>query len=197
MKEFWDQRYSSKEYVYGKEPNTYFRKFIESLSPGQILLPGEGEGRNAVFAASLGWEVMAVDQSSEGRCKALALAEEKGVLIQYQQTDLESLDVPTASYDVVSLVFVHLPPNIREKIHQKLVQCLRPGGIFHLLAFTPEQLRFQTGGPQDVSMLYTEELLRADFTALASLDFTDIAGEFKEGPFHQGEYRAIELVGTR
>lgn len=197
MKEFWDQRYSTKDYVYGKEPNARFRRFIQGFSPGKLLLPGEGEGRNAVFAASLGWDVYAIDQSAEGRCKALALAEEKGVIINYTIADLSSFHLPKDEYDAVSLVFLHLPPVVRKHVHKKLVRSLRKGGMMHMLAFTPEQLNFKTGGPGDISMLYTREMALDDFAELNDVHIVDVKEEFSEGPHHHGPYRAIELTGIR
>tara|TARA_X000000950_G_scaffold260222_1_gene329392 strand:+ start:219 stop:527 length:309 start_codon:yes stop_codon:yes gene_type:complete len=84
MKEFWDARYAQETYVYGKEPNNYFKKTLNLLKPGKILLPAEGEGRNAVHAASLGWEVFAYDFSEFAYKKAMKLAREKEVSINYQ-----------------------------------------------------------------------------------------------------------------
>ena len=79
--EFWDMRYGDKDYAYGTEPNVYFKSFIDSNSSGKMLLPGEGEGRNAVYAAINGWDVYAVDQSQAGMEKAKKLAELNDVTI--------------------------------------------------------------------------------------------------------------------
>lgn len=196
MKEFWDQRYSTKEYIYGKAPNAHFKQFIHGLNPGRLLLPGDGEGRNAVYAASLGWDVHAVDQSAEARCKALALAEEKGVVINYTVGDLNKINLDGQRYDAISLVFLHLPPSIRKSVHQKLLNVLNPGGLMHMIAFTPDQLDFKTGGPQDVTMLYTPEMVRGDFPGLSDIRIDIIKDEFSEG-VHHGPYRALELVGTK
>ena len=77
MKEFWEIRYAEKQYAYGENPNVYFKEQLDKLKPGKILLPAEGEGRNAVYAAKQGWEVMAFDLSSEGKNKAEKLAAKK------------------------------------------------------------------------------------------------------------------------
>ena len=196
MKEFWDQRYSTKEYAYGKEPNSRFHSLINELQPGRILLPGEGEGRNAVYAARKGWEVHAVDQSAEGRCKALTLAEESGVVIRYDVGDLTTMALPEGPYDLISLIFVHLPPDVRPLVHQRLAGLLKAGGIIHIVGFSPEQLLLQTGGPRDAALLYTEELLRGDFSDLTQLEFVTIDDTFAEGPYHNGRYRAVEMIGV-
>jgi SAM-dependent methyltransferase len=195
MKSFWDQRYSSREYVYGTEPNTRFRRMIDALPAGRILLPGEGEGRNAVYAAAKGWEVVALDQSSEGRCKALNLAKEKNVILEYRVEDLDTAVLPPSSFDLVSLVFVHLPPDIRPGVHSRLIQSLRPGGIFHMLAFRPAQLEMGTGGPRAPELLYSRALLEKEFASLRDLQFELIEEHFEEGSYHQGLYKGIEMTG--
>jgi len=197
MKAFWDQRYGQREYAYGKEPNARFRQFIDGLAPGRLLLPGEGEGRNAVYAASRGWDVTAVDQSTEARCKALALAEEQGVVIRYIVSDLASFQPDPFGYDVVSMVFVHLPPDLRTAVHHQLIDMLKPGGTFHQLAFSIEQLAFRSGGPTSPAMLYTADLLRSDLRHLEALLIREIEEDFAEGPYHQGRYRGIEAIGKR
>lgn len=77
MSQFWNERYSQAEYVYGETPNVFFAAQLDKLSAGTIILPCEGEGRNAVYAASQGWEVKAFDASEAGQKKALLLAEKK------------------------------------------------------------------------------------------------------------------------
>ena len=101
MKTFWDERYSSEEYIYGKEPNEFFAEQIRRLGPGMILLPAEGEGRNAVYAAQIGWKVHAFDSSSVGAAKALDLAAEKNVNILYAISDIETFEPGDFKYDVI------------------------------------------------------------------------------------------------
>ena len=78
MKEMWNQRYAEHELVYGEAPNTFLKAFIDREEPGSILLPAEGEGRNAVYAASMGWEVFAMDFSTVAQEKALRRARQRG-----------------------------------------------------------------------------------------------------------------------
>lgn len=197
MKEMWDQRYSSREYIYGKEPNDRFRRLIDGLPPGRVLLPGEGEGRNAVYAARRGWDVTALDQSAEGRCKALALAEEAGVVIRYEVGDLLTMPLPPGPFDLISLIFVHFSPEARLEVHKRLSNLLSPLGVFHLLAFRPEQLALGTGGPREAGLLYSEEAIRKDFPGMADVKIQRIDDHFDEGAYHHGPYAAIEMIARR
>lgn len=195
--EFWDVRYSDNEYAYGTQPNTYFKLFIDNNSPGKILLPGEGEGRNAVYAALKGWEVYAVDQSQAGMDKAKKLAEINNVKIDYQVQDLSSLDSETDSYDAIALIFLHLPPQVREHIHHKFIRLLKPGGLLLTDAFSKSQLGRQTGGPPVLEMLYDEEVLRKDFADLNILELYETIEEYDEGSYHQGECAIIRMIARK
>jgi 2-polyprenyl-3-methyl-5-hydroxy-6-metoxy-1,4-benzoquinol methylase len=119
MKEFWNARYNTESYAYGKNPNQYFKDQIDLLPPGKILLAAEGEGRNAVYAASLGWEVFAYDFSENAYQKAMALAQEKQVKINYQIASLSDLTFADAFFDAIGLIYVHFPDSIRTSNHQK------------------------------------------------------------------------------
>jgi SAM-dependent methyltransferase len=195
--EFWDVRYSDSEYAYGTDPNLYFKSFIDSNTPGKIFLPGEGEGRNAVYAALKGWEVYAVDQSKAGMEKARKLAEDNNVNIDYQLQDLSSFEPDTDSYDAIAIIFLHLPPEFREDIHLKLTTLLKPDGLLMIEAFNKGQLGRQTGGPPVLEMLYDEELLRNDFSDLNILELYETTAEYREGPYHQGEAAVIRMIARK
>jgi SAM-dependent methyltransferase len=197
MKSFWDERYAAQEYVYGETPNAFFKAQLEKLSPGRLLLPCEGEGRNAVFAAQMGWEGEAVDQSEVGRDKALRLAERKGVHFNYQICDWNEAHYPAESFDAIALIFAHLPASIRAIAHQQLIPYLKPGGTLILEGFNPQQLQYQTGGPKDPSMLFTETILRQDFAELELLELYENEEELDEGPYHSGKAAVIMLVGRK
>ncbi|AEE52382.1 class I SAM-dependent methyltransferase [Haliscomenobacter hydrossis] len=197
MKTFWDERYSSAEYVYGESPNAFFKAQLEQLTPGTLLLPCEGEGRNAVFAAGKGWLVEAFDQSEAGRTKALQLAERKGLNIHYQIGDWLEMTYPEASFDVIALVFAHLPAALRTAAHQQVIPYLKPGGVLILEGFNKAQLQYQTGGPRDLAMLFSEAELRHDFAALDILELYETEVELDEGVFHQGKAAVIRMVGRR
>lgn len=199
MKEFWDQRYSEPHYVYGEEPNEYFKKFLDAFQgkPGRLLLPGEGEGRNAVYAARLGWEVTAFDQSAEGKKKALQLAAKYGVSIQYEVCDVLHFPFEEASFDLAGVFFFHLPRPLRDFTHPRLVSALRPGGMLVAELFTPRQLGKTSGGPQTTELLYEPEDLRREFQALEIELLEELTIELNEGPHHQGEASVVRLVGKK
>ncbi len=197
MKEMWDERYGQVEYAYGEEPNVFFRSCLDRMRPGRLLLPGEGEGRNAVYAARQGWTVDAFDFSASGREKALRLAARHGVGINYEVADYESAQIEPGTYDAVALIFAHLPENIRRSFHRKLATALAPGGRLILEAYSKEQLGYGTGGPPNEQLLYTLEDLREDFSDLVILQLEKEEAEIREGRYHTGLASVVRLVATR
>ncbi len=197
MKKFWNDRYSEKDYAYGEKPNEFFAEQIGKLPAGNIILPAEGEGRNAVYAASLGWKVSAFDTSDAGKTKALLLSDKKGVTIDYIVDDAVSIFYPDNSADVVSFIFAHFPSAVRKQIHHKAIQWLKPGGKIILEAFNPNQLNNHSGGPKDVSMLYTEEMIRNDFEGLDIEILQFVHKRLNEGKYHEGIADTIQFAGTR
>lgn len=193
----WDDRYSSETYVYGKEANAFFSARLTAEKPGRILLPGEGEGRNAVHAGRLGWQVDAFDQSQVGQKKALALATEFGVSLSYTVCPLDQFDFPRDHYDLVALLFFHAKAASRQYLHRKVVQALKPGGKVILEAFHKGQIKYNTGGPKSLDMLFDEKNLENDFTSLETdlLEHQEII--LDEGPFHQGLAHIIRYIGTK
>lgn len=198
MQDFWNEKYNTEGYLYGTEPNEFFRTFIDSLPPGKILLPGEGEGRNAVYAASAGWEVDALDISSRAREKALRLAQENDVDIHYSLQDLNRLDCKKGYYDVVALIFLHLPSAERKEFHKRISECLKDdGGNLYLLAFSKEQLNYSSGGPKDKDLLYTREMLMEDFSELQIDLLQEEEIELNEGAGHQGTGSVIKMMALK
>ena len=194
MKHFWNERYSLPEYVYGDTPNTFFREQLEKLKPGTILLPGEGEGRNAVWAASAGWLADAVDYSEMAREKAMQLAAYKKTrLNQYFVEDLNAFIPFENYYDAIALVFVHLMPTDRQLLHQKLIKALKPGGTIIIEAFHPDQLQYNSGGPKNSEMLYTHEMLSEDFKGLRINYLDEGIYHLSEGNFHRGEAALVRM----
>ncbi len=155
MEDFWNKRYAHAAFAYGTSPNDFFKLQLEKLTPGKILMVCEGEGRNAVYAALNNWEVDAFDLSEEGRKKALQLAIENNIKIQYQIQDASTVNYPPNTLDVIALNYAHLPEKIRASVHKKVVDWLKPNGLVILEAFNPNQLCNASGGPKDESMLYT------------------------------------------
>mgnify|MGYP001594740126 FL=1 len=127
-KEHWNDRYSKDEFIYGKEPNKFFEEEVNKLNPGKILMLGEGEGRNAVYAASLGWIVDAVDQSQTGKAKAMQLSSERKVKINYYVEDLYSFTPKLNYYDAAVFIFLHLEESLRSLVFKKAIDSLKPGG---------------------------------------------------------------------
>lgn len=198
MKDFWDERYRDTAYVYGTSPNLFLKEQMAKFVPGKILFPCEGEGRNAVYAAQQGWQVDAFDTSTEGRRKALLLGKEKKVAIRYQIADAISVTYPDNYFDAVALIYAHFPPDVRKVIHRKIINWIRPGGIILLEAFTPLQLGNTSGGPKDPAQLYTEEILKEDFSVLRKFEILQSEEiNLSEGKFHRGKANVIRMVAMR
>ncbi len=197
MSNFWNERYANDEYVYGTEPNQFYKEEIKKLTPGKILFPAEGEGRNAVYAATQGWNVTAFDASSEGKRKAEKLASTRGVTIDYLISNYDDIQFTPALFDCIVMTYTHMPPLKRNEYHQKLISFLKPGGKLILEGFSKEQIENNTGGPKDINMLFSEEELKTDFKDLSHLFIEKTKVTLREGLFHQGESAIIRAVGTR
>ena len=169
---------------------------IDTLPPGRLMLPGEGEGRQAVYAAKKGWEVVAVDYSEAGREKALRLAAAQGVDFSYQVTDLSAYQ-PEGPFDLVALIFLHLPAAIRGEVHRKLAASLKPGGKLLAEVFHPDQLALASGGPKTLDMISDEASLREEFAGFDWQQFEACAVELDEGPYHQGQAAVWRLFGEK
>lgn len=197
MKAFWNERYAAPEYAYGVQPNEYFKQELDLLTPGKLLMPAEGEGRNAVYAATRGWEVTAFDSSISGQTKALQLAEEKKVTIDYQVLDAFEADFPEDSFDAIGLIYVHLPADFRQSFHQRVVSWLKPGGKLILEGFGKAQLQYQSGGPRNLDMLFSPEMLREDFASLKNLEIAETLTELREGLYHVGQAAVVRVKAEK
>jgi SAM-dependent methyltransferase len=158
---------------------------------------GEGEGRNGVYLAGLGYEVVAVDQSEVGLAKARRRAEERGVRIRTEVADLREYVIEPGAWAGVVSIFCHLPPAIRVPLHAAVVRGLRPGGVFVLEAYTPRQLGRGTGGPSDVEMLVTLEDLKRELEGLDLEVGRVVEREVREGAYHSGLAAVVQVVGRR
>ncbi|TXK73612.1 bifunctional 2-polyprenyl-6-hydroxyphenol methylase/3-demethylubiquinol 3-O-methyltransferase UbiG [Mesonia sp. HuA40] len=196
MTDFWNQRYGEQAFAYGKQPNVFFKQQLDILDSGSILFPAEGEGRNAVYAASQGWNVMAFDTSEKGKEKALQLAQEQKVAITYTITDVMQFHSDTA-FDVIALCYAHFPASIRKQAHKHLLQFLKPNGIVVFEAFAKAQLGNASGGPKNIEMLFSIDEVKEEFT---NLDFSYLEEKtvtLKEGNYHQGTAEVIRFVGKK
>ena len=197
MPNFWNSRYNTEDFVYGREPNVFFARTLGPLSPGKLLLPGEGEGRNAVYAASLGWEVDAFDQSRVGSEKAERLAREMKVQISYRVCDILEFPFNAGTYDAVALIFIHAPSALRKMLHQAVVEALKPGGIVILEAFHTTQLGRDSGGPQSIDLLFSKEMLLEDFGSLEIELIEETEVDLDEGLFHGGAAKVLRFKGRK
>ena len=198
----WDERYSSEEYVYGVEPNKYLQQQINKFPSGKILFAAEGEGRNAVYAATLGWDVHAFDISTEGRKKALELAQHNNTTINYSVGELPELDYHPESFDAIALIFAHFPAQIKSQYHQLLHTYLKKDGLIIFEGFSKNHLAYKkenpkVGGPNDLDMLFSVEEIKNDFSNYEIIELEEKAIELQEGLFHNGTGSVIRFTGKK
>jgi cyclopropane fatty-acyl-phospholipid synthase-like methyltransferase len=199
---FWDQRYSQPEFAYGEKPNEYLKLKLVGLKPGRILFPAEGEGRNAVFAAKLGWDVFAFDSSVEGKKKADRLALTNEVRIDYHVKDLEDVYYPTSYFDALVFSYTHFPEAKRRLYNQKLSAYLNKGGVLILECFSKNHLNFQknnpnAGGPKDVTMLFDLEEIKEDFSDFDFTEAYETETDLEEGQYHRGAASVIRIFAIK
>lgn len=203
MKEFWEERYGAEEFAYGVEPNEFFEKVLtENSLKGAILLPAEGEGRNAVFAAKKGLNVTCFDMSTQGKLKAQKLAELNNVTINYLVGELSELHFEKNSFDIIVLIYAHFPPNVKTEYHKKIASYLKKGGILILEGFSQNQLKIneenqQAFGPKNIDMLYTVEEIKNDFENLEIQILKEEQIILNEGIHHTGKGSVIRFVGKK
>ncbi len=198
----WDERYNSEQFAYGTEPNHYLKQQLEKIPPGCILFPAEGEGRNAVFAATKGWKVSAFDISTNGQRKALQLAGQHQVTIDYKVGELSALHYENEQFDAIALIYAHFPADIKSSIHQMLHQYLRRGGLVIFEAFSKKHLEYiakneKVGGPKDIGSLFSIEEIKADFPDYDVIELMETEIELHEGLFHNGTGSVIRFVGRK
>lgn len=198
----WDDRYSNEEFAYGETPNNYLKDQLAKLSPGKILFPAEGEGRNAVYAAKNGWTVVAFDISSEGKNKALKLAEKNHVVLDYKVGELEKLGFEAGQFDAIALIYAHFPANIKSLYHKKLDAFLKVGGTVIFEAFSKKHLDYlakneKVGGPKDIESLFSIEEIKADFPNYEFGELQEMEIELSEGIFHNGTGSVIRFIGRK
>lgn len=198
----WNDRYSTAEFAYGEQPNNYLKEQLEKLNPGTILFPAEGEGRNAVFAAKLGWTASAFDISAEGKKKALRLAEANKVSIDYQVGELQALNYSQDQFDAIALIYAHFPAGIKSLYHQTLGNYLRKNGLVIFEAFSKSHIDYiakneKVGGPKDIAMLFSIEEIMTDFINYEIIELVEKEIILNEGQFHNGKGSVIRFVGRK
>lgn len=150
-----------------------------------------------MWLAQQGLDVLSVDQSPVGLRKAQELAKSRGVSLRTEQADLTAWSWPKEAFDIVAAIFVHFRPEQRAQIHMRMYAALKPGGVLILEAFTPMQLKYKSGGPQDPEALYTADMLRREFSAGEILLLEEMLAELSEGSYHHGTSAIVRLVLRR
>ena len=198
----WNNRYGNQEFAYGIQPNNYLKEQLEKLPAGKILFPAEGEGRNAVFAAKLGWTVVAFDISIEGQKKARKLAKRNNVTVNYEVGELETLNFTDGEFDAIALIYAHFPASIKSHVHKTLDKYLRRGGTVIFEAFSKNHLDYlaqneNVGGPKDIESLFSIEEIKIDFSNYDILELKEKEIFLNEGLYHNGRGSVIRFLGRK
>jgi SAM-dependent methyltransferase len=195
----WNERYSEPGFAYGVEPNDFLAATAERYLPshGEVLSLAEGEGRNAVYLARHGFRVTAVDGSAVGLEKARALAAKHGVELETVVADLAAFDLGIERWDGIVSIWCHLPSELRARLHRSVVAALRPGGVFLLEAYTPDQLGYKTGGPSSAELLMTLPAVRSELAGLEFLVGEEKLREVHEGAYHDGMSAVLQVVARK
>ena len=196
--ERWETRYRPPDYLFGREPNAFLKNQAHRLRVGQTALSvADGEGRNGVWLAEQGLDVLTVDFSATALAKAQALARERGVRIASEVADLNSWRWPKATFDVIAAIFIHFAGAERDMFFANLKAAPKPGGLLLMESYRPAQLNYRTGGPPDAERMYTRDLLKAAFNDFAEVDIREYDSVVSEGTAHVGMSALIDLVGKK
>jgi len=200
MKEMWDKRYNEPDFAYGNEPNEFLVSRVNDIPKGNVLCLAEGEGRNAVYLAKLGYCITAVDQSIVGLEKAQNLAKQQGVFIDILVADLSDFDIKANYWDGIISISAHVPSELRKKLHCQIVERLKPNGVMILEAYTKKQLDMDgTGGPPPghKDMFMSLNGLKNEFKGLDFIVAREIERVFNEGKYHQGAGAVVQIVANK
>ena len=193
----WDERYSAKGYAYGTTPNEFLVESVNSIPKGKVLSLAEGEGRNAVFLAKQGYAVTAVDGSVVGLNKARKLAAENDVVVEFIHADLADYDLGENKWDGIVSIFCPIPSALRKELYKKVIAGLKQNGVFLLEAYTPEQLKYGTGGGTSVDVLQTEDSLRSELAGLKFKHLAELERDVREGVYHTGIGAVVQAIATK
>lgn len=195
---FWHEKFKQNDYVYGTQANDFLTEYHHYLPKnGRILSLGEGEGRNAVYLAGLGYQVTALDAAQSGLDKVQRLAESQNVEVKTILTDLAHYEFEPNQWDGIISIFCHLPPTLRQQVHQQIPLALKTNGVFLLEAYAPKQLDFKTGGPSALEMLYTAADLATELTPLQFERLVELERNIHEGQAHHGTSAVVQIVARR
>jgi SAM-dependent methyltransferase len=196
---FWDERYSTPDYLFGEEPNAFLARQKDRLpKAGTALAVADGEGRNGVWLAQQGLDVLSIDASPVGLEKARRLADKRGVAVTTQLLDIAAYDWPDARFDVIAGIFFQFAgPELRDQIFAGMKSALKPGGLLLIEGYGPRQLEYKTGGPGIPENLYTEALLAEAFAGLEIIELREYDAELSEGARHVGMSSLVDLVARK
>ena len=201
MSEFerWEARFSATEYIFGTAPNAFLAAQKPLLPPvGRALAVADGEGRNGVWLAEQGLEVLSLDFSPTAQAKARALAQARNVALTTELADATTWRWPEAAFDVIVVIFTQFAnPTERSQMFAGIRKALRPRGLLLMQGYTPRQLQYGTGGPKQIENLYTRDLLEREFASLSELQIEERDCDMREGSAHAGMSAVIELVGRK
>ena len=192
----WDERFSIEDYLFGAEPAQALVKLEHYLIPqGDTLVIADGEGRNSVYLASKGFKVTATDASTVANIKARALAASQNVEVDYQVEDFFDIDWSAKQYDnIVGIFFQFIPPDKIKQVLTALRTAIKKGGTLLIHGYTPQQIELATGGPKDVSPMYTKELFEDMFENVEILVNNEYQMQLTEGSGHNGPSALIDFV---
>jgi len=198
-REHWNTRFAGDGYYFGTEPNRFLREHASLLpKSGRVLAVADGEGRNGVWLAQQGFDVLSIDFSPVALTKARALARERGVKLETAEADLGKWRWPKAGFTAVVAIFIQFAgPALRDRIFAGVKKALKPGGLLLLQGYRPRQLEYKTGGPPIAENFYTEELLRTAFADFEILELANHDDEIHEGKAHDGMSALIDLVARK
>jgi len=197
-KTFWNERFAEPGYMYGNQPNDFLKEHAYVLKEsGKVLCLAEGEGRNAVFLASLGYDVSSVDFSDSGLKKTQILAAEHNVSVRTVCADLIDYNLQQEAWDGMVMIFGHFSKELRTSLFQRIESGLKKGGTFLMEVYAKEQLSHGTGGPKSIEFLYDQLELEEAFRGFSKVAIQAVTREIKEGNYHHGISSTLQVIATK
>lgn len=198
MKDFWDERYGEEGLAYGETPNVYLSEITDQITDGgSVLVVGDGEGRNGVWLAKQGFDVTCIDYSPVAIDKINAFASQNAVSVNTICADMNEWNWPREKFDAVVSIYVHFPLEVRATLHQKMVDALKSGGKILMEAFNKDQLQYKSGGPPVFEMLFSEAMLREDFSSVDILEMEEKVVYLDEGKYHCGDGAVVRMIAQK
>lgn len=195
---FWDARYDNADYIFGTAPNDFIRAVVPPARHGEsAYAPADGEGRNGVWLARLGYGVTTSDIAPLGVRKAKALAAQAGVTIDARTADLFDPVLADLRFDLIAISFMHFMPDLRQRFHALAATQLKPGGLLVAELYHHDQLPLDSGGPKNPEMLVTPQMLEDDFSGLDIILAQSVRRILNEGPRHRGAAATVQFVARK